>query len=58
MIVDLNYLFHRHQMAIMQADAAASPEARVAHDGMARGYLRRIEAMQAASGAAGAMRGR
>lgn len=41
----LNYLLHRHQVALMMADAAASVEARLCHRQLARGYARRIETM-------------
>lgn len=36
--MDLNYLLHRHQVSLMRADSAASPEARHAHRGLARTY--------------------
>ena len=40
--MDLNYLLHRHQITLMQADAAASIEARCAHRGRAIGYAAEI----------------
>ena len=36
--MDLNYLLSRHQVSLMRADSAASPEARFAHRGLARAY--------------------
>lgn len=44
--MDLDELLHRHQMSIMCAEAAACPEARVAHHGMAELYEDRIRAMR------------
>lgn len=40
--MDLNYLLKRHQISLMRASAATSPEARHAHSGLARGYAARI----------------
>lgn len=45
--MDLNYLLYRHQISLMRADDAASPEARHAHQGLARGYAERISALRA-----------
>jgi len=42
--MDLNYLYQRHQISLMRADAALSTGARVAHRGLAAGYARLIEA--------------
>ncbi|MBD8679826.1 hypothetical protein [Sphingomonas sp. CFBP 13720] len=53
--MDLNYLLHRHQVALMRADRAASPEAACSHAGMARGYERRILNARDLLGAAGRM---
>ena len=36
--MDINYLLAREQVSLMLADSAASPEARIAHTGLARGY--------------------
>lgn len=36
--LDLNYLFRREQISLVQARTAASLEARAAHAGLARGY--------------------
>lgn len=41
-IVDLNYLLYRHQVSLVRARDAASPEARHAHQGLVRGYAVRI----------------
>ena len=49
--LDLNYLLHRHQVSLMRGHAATSPEARLAHGGMASGYAARIAALQQALGA-------
>lgn len=40
----LNQLLHRHQISLMRADTAASPEARHSHRDLALRYARRIEA--------------
>jgi hypothetical protein len=45
--MDLNQLLYRQQVSLMRADAAASPEARHSHRGLARGYAERIRALQA-----------
>ena len=44
--MDLNQLFHRHQVSLMRADIAACPEARIAHEGLAAGYAARIETLR------------
>lgn len=49
--MDLNYLFHRHQVALMRADAAACSSSRHSHLGLARGYAERIRTLQLALGA-------
>lgn len=49
--MDLNLLFHRHQVSVMQAAAAACPEARIAHEGLAAGYAARIATIRLESGA-------
>ncbi len=53
--MDLNYLLHRHQVARMRVQFAASREAACAHAGMARGYERRIAALREGAGASGRM---
>lgn len=40
--MDLNYLLYRHQVSLVRARDAASPEARHAHQGLVRGYAVRI----------------
>ncbi len=40
--MDLNYLYYRHQLSLMKADAAATPSVRAVHLGFARGYAARI----------------
>lgn len=41
--MDLNYLFHRHQVSLMRAGEATSVEARIAHEALARCYAVMIE---------------
>ncbi|MBC9033298.1 hypothetical protein IAG41_12940 [Sphingomonas sp. JC676] len=38
--MDINYLLEREQISLMRASAARSVEARIAHEGLARGYAR------------------
>ena len=52
--MDLNQLLYRQQVSLMRADAAASPEARHAHQGLARGYGDRIRLLQPSLTLAGA----
>lgn len=40
--MDINYFYSRHQVSLMHADAALSPEARAAHLGLARLYAKQI----------------
>lgn len=54
--MDLNYLLSRHQISLMRADSAASPEAQCAHRAMARGYANRIDLLQAQLSAKPALR--
>lgn len=56
--MDLNHLLARHQISLMRARAAASPEARHAHAGLTRGYATRIAALQSRSGATSPLAGR
>ena len=49
--MDLNYLLGRHQLSVHRASAAASPEARRAHRGLAVGYADHIRAFQRRLGA-------
>lgn len=46
--MDLNYLYHRQQVSLMRADAAACVEARRAHLGLAREYREQIRTVQQA----------
>lgn len=55
--MDLNHLLYRQQISLMRARAAASPEARHAYAGLARGYGRRARALQVSLGAAVASAG-
>lgn len=48
--MDLNYLFHRHQLSLTASTVAASQEARAAHRGLSRGYAARIAALRATTG--------
>ncbi|HEX8443060.1 MAG TPA: hypothetical protein VF631_05375 [Allosphingosinicella sp.] len=36
--MDFNYLYHRQQVSLMRADAAASPPAKAAHERLAELY--------------------
>lgn len=49
--MDLNYLFHRHQISTMMSRAAACDASRAAHHGLAHGYARRIADRQRHIGA-------
>lgn len=49
--MDLNQLLHRHQVSLACAKAASCPEARVAHEGLAKAYAVRLEAVRVLSGA-------
>ena len=40
--MDLNYLYHRHQISIFMADNAASEEARRVHRELGKRYAARI----------------
>ncbi|WP_193753013.1 hypothetical protein [Sphingomonas endophytica] len=48
--MDLNYLFHRHQVSLMMAAAAIGSEARCAHGQLARRYAARIVREQVEGG--------
>jgi len=41
---DVNYLLHRQQVALINAQASRSTEGRAAYEGLARGYKDQIEA--------------
>jgi hypothetical protein len=36
--MDLNYLYHRHQVSLFMSDNAACEESRAVHRGLARAY--------------------
>lgn len=42
--MDLNYLYHRHQVSVFMALNAACSRSRSAHSGLADGYARSIAA--------------
>ncbi|HEX6605250.1 MAG TPA: hypothetical protein VF027_10290 [Sphingomicrobium sp.] len=44
--MDLNYLYHRHQVSLFMAANAASEAARLVHRELAHGYASRIAAMK------------
>jgi len=47
--VDLNYLYHRHQVSLFMAANGASRAARRAHSELADGYAARIVSARAAA---------
>jgi hypothetical protein len=49
--MDLNYLLHRHQVSLMQAETAQCAEARHSHLGLAREYAVQIERVRVGLGA-------
>jgi len=42
--MDLNYLYHRHQVSLFMADNAACEQSRLAHRGLVAAYAEKIEA--------------
>ena len=40
--MDINYLLKREQISLMKAGSAKTVEARMAHEGLARGYAARL----------------
>jgi len=40
--MDINYLLKREQISLMKAGNAKTIEARIAHEGLARGYAARL----------------
>lgn len=44
MEMDVNYLLHRQQMALIRARTSRSAEGRAAYEGLARGYSERVDA--------------
>lgn len=49
--MDLNHLFHRHQVSLIAAQNASTPEARSSHRGLVDCYADGIAALQDAGGA-------
>lgn len=49
--MDLNELYERHQIALMRAEAAASPKARAEHRERADAYVRMIDDERQRNGA-------
>ena len=47
--MDLNYLLHRHQVAVFMAEQASCESAREAHRGLAEGYAEMIAAARTKS---------
>lgn len=52
--MDLNYLYHRHQISLFMADHAKCDQSRRAHRGLADGYALRISQRRLTAGSAGA----
>ena len=48
--MDLNYLFHRHQVSLAASTGASSREARSAHRGLTAAYADSIAGLRAAAG--------
>lgn len=48
--MDLNYLYHRHQVAVSAASSAKSLEARASHRGLAAAYAADIAFARATTG--------
>jgi hypothetical protein len=51
--MDLNHLYHREQVSLMQAERADGVEARLAYRGLAAGYAARIVTLRESTGASG-----
>lgn len=49
--MDLNFILSRHQISLMRAAGATTPEARNLHRGFAVGYAAQIGRLRQASGA-------
>jgi hypothetical protein len=49
--MDLNYLYHRHQVSLFNADNARCPDARRAHLGLVAAYAARIDRAKSGRGA-------
>lgn len=50
--MDLNHLLYRHQVTLMQAEAATCGPSRLAHEGLARLYAAAASRLQIQSGGA------
>lgn len=48
--MDLNYLYHRHQVSLAAASATLSVEARASHRGLVAAYLASIAQLRAGTG--------
>lgn len=46
--MDLNYLYHRHQVSLFMSENAACEPSRAAHSGLAEGYASQIDAIKQA----------
>ncbi len=44
--MDLNYLYHRHQVSLFNAENAVCEEARLAHFSLVGAYAAKIEAVK------------
>ena len=42
--MDVNYLLHRQQVAMIRAQMSRSPKGRAAYEDLARGYIDQIDA--------------
>ncbi len=49
MDMDVNYLLHRRQIALVRAQTSRSSEGRAAYEGLAQGYGDRIDAYRRAN---------
>ena len=47
--MDVNYLLHRQQVALIRAQMSPSAKGRAAYEGLARGYTDRIDAYRRAN---------
>ncbi|HEX2804252.1 MAG TPA: hypothetical protein VHN55_09790 [Sphingomicrobium sp.] len=45
--MDLNYLYHRHQVSVFNAENATCQQARLAHLNLVAGYAKKIAAAKA-----------
>lgn len=49
METDVNYLLHRQQMSLIQAQGTRSSEGRAVYENLARNYIDRVEAYRQAN---------